>query len=60
MGIFIYVVKKWKGGGKDENMDGGKQTQQPNPFALLRFRKSSGGIGTLMRSHASKIALHSK
>jgi hypothetical protein len=45
MRIFIYVVKKGKGGGKDENMDGGKQAQQPNPFALLRFRKSGGGIG---------------
>jgi hypothetical protein len=45
MRIFIHVVKKGKGGGKDENMDGGQQAQQPNPLALLRFRKSGGGIG---------------
>jgi hypothetical protein len=38
VGLFIPIVEKRKGGGKNEGVDGGKQTQQQDQFAFVGFR----------------------
>ena len=45
MDLFVHVIEKRAGGGKNKNMNRSEQAQQFDDVPFLRFGKSGGRIG---------------